>query len=567
MNRDLVHFEVPNNWTWIKLSEICLPIERTNQNYQEPGKEFYYIDIEAIDNNSQTIKELKAYKWNNAPSRAQQMVQVDDILFATVRPYLKNIAMVNSKQENAIASSGFCILRTTIVNAKYVFYYVSSQSFINSVNQYAKGTSYPAVTNKIILDLKIPMPLLNQQLLIVSKIEELFSKFNIGVQSLLQIESQLKIYRATLLKSAFEGKLTEKWRVKNKENQLDHIKSELEIEQAKYYKQKIDFWKSEVKRWKKSGEIGSEPLEPKPSKKINIISVNEGKHWSMTTLESVGELNSGQHILEKNHNDKNIGIPYLTGPSDFGEVFPVCSRWSNFPKVIAYSDDILITVKGSGVGKINMMNFEGAIGRQIMSFRSYYNNKWFLYYFLLSQFKSIKDMSSGTAIPGISREHILSLQCPLVSSSEQEIIVQEIRSQFSVIENLEGIITSSLTELNLLKQGILDKAFQGKLVPNQNTTAESWEEILKSIVASKALTEENLIISRSKKMKPTQKMLIDILKEKFNDGSFTFDQIKDNILLPYDDLKNQLFQLLEENENLASSFDVKKEKILYKIVK
>ena len=568
MNKKAISIGLPDGWISIKLSDITLPITRTNKKYEDSNEEFKYIDIEAIDNSSQTIKELKNYKWGTAPSRAQQIVQNDDILFATVRPYLKNIAIISSQHNPVIASTGFCILRTIIVNPKYIFYYVSSQTFIDRVNQYAKGTSYPAVTNKIILDQKIPLTSLDGQNKIVDKIEEIFSELDNCRINLQNMQKQLKTYRQVILKNAFTGKLTEKWRQHNEQGTINTLLRVLEDERNKYYLQKLSYWESETakRNLANSGNLGL--IKPQPKlvsiknkslQKIKKIS----EQWQTVPLESIGELTSGQHILEKNHNSKQSGLAYLTGPSDFGNVYPTSSRWTNDPKVLSFPNDILITVKGSGVGKVNMMNFEGAIGRQIMAYRSYYKNKWFVYYFLLSNFRTIQELSSGTAIPGISREHILSLECPLISEAEQEIIVQEIRSQFSLIENLEKIITSSLHDLNLLKQSILDKAYHGKLIigSTENVTAD-----LEKIIKEKNNYHENKI-STPKKMKTLKKSLIDILNEKFKNQEFTFEDIRNEVHLPYEEIKDQLFQLLDENTRLSSKFIKDNEAIIFKIKK
>ena len=70
--------------------------------------------------------------------------------------------------------------------------------------------------------------------------------------------------------------------------------------------------------------------------------------WKETRLGDVIELISGQHLLADEQNEEGRGIPYLTGPSDFGDKHPIATRWTDQPKVVAQPGDILITVKGSG---------------------------------------------------------------------------------------------------------------------------------------------------------------------------------------------------------------------------
>jgi type I restriction enzyme S subunit len=80
--------------------------------------------------------------------------------------------------------------------------------------------------------------------------------------------------------------------------------------------------------------------------------------WQARTLGELCQLVSGQHIDAKDYNMESRGVGYLTGPSDFGQLHPVVSKWTEHPKVKARGGDILITVKGSGVGKINLLDLE-----------------------------------------------------------------------------------------------------------------------------------------------------------------------------------------------------------------
>ena len=87
-------------------------------------------------------------------------------------------------------------------------------------------------------------------------------------------------------------------------------------------------------------------------------------------LGDLCQLISGQHINASDYNVERRGIGYLTGPSDFGPTNPFVSKWTETPKVRASSGDILITVKGSGVGSINLLDQDDvAISRQLMAIR------------------------------------------------------------------------------------------------------------------------------------------------------------------------------------------------------
>ncbi len=88
---------LPEGWQWVKLGEVCEKVEAVKRKERNPEEALLYLDIGGIDNLSNKILSHKTYKWKEAPSRAQQIVYQDDILFSTARTYMKNIAIVDSK--------------------------------------------------------------------------------------------------------------------------------------------------------------------------------------------------------------------------------------------------------------------------------------------------------------------------------------------------------------------------------------------------------------------------------------------------------------------------------------
>jgi|LSQX01.3.fsa_nt_gb restriction endonuclease S subunit len=193
---------------YANLGSLCIKAEKI-KNDQNNEKLIKYIDISSIDNKISKIISHKTYKLKNAPSRAKQIIETGDILFSTVRTYLKNIALVPSEYDEEICSTGFCVIRPKkefLVN-KYIFYYVISEYFISKISSLQTGTSYPAVRDRDIFAQKIPLPPLNEQNQIVQEIESHLSvcdKIEESVESgLIKIEH----LRQSILKKAFEGKL------------------------------------------------------------------------------------------------------------------------------------------------------------------------------------------------------------------------------------------------------------------------------------------------------------------------------------------------------------------------
>ena len=129
-----------------------------------PEDTIEYVDISSIDNQSKTIVGTTQYLLKNAPSRAQYILQKNDILYSTVRPNLQNVAMNELEGENLVGSTGFCVLRCTdAVLPGYMWGVVTSTEFVNAMVSLASGANYPAVTDKVVLDYTIPLPTISKQ--------------------------------------------------------------------------------------------------------------------------------------------------------------------------------------------------------------------------------------------------------------------------------------------------------------------------------------------------------------------------------------------------------------------
>ncbi len=234
--------------------------------------------------------------------------------------------------------------------------------------------------------------------------------------------------------------------------------------------------------------------------------------WKECTLGDVIELISGQHLLGNEHNEVGRGIPYLTGPSDFGDKSPIPTRWTDQPKVTALPGDILITVKGSGVGKTNVLVDQlTAISRQLMAIRVMGADPEFVHIVLKRAAEYFQNAKTGIAIPGIGRSDVLDLKIVLPPLAEQKRIVAKVDELMALCDRLEAqqqeretrhaaLARAALarfadapTPANLpflfhasftispsdLRKSILTLAVQGKLVP-QDTNDEPAGELSKS---------------------------------------------------------------------------------------
>src|SRR5438046_10117846 len=108
----------------------------------------------------------------------------------------------------------------------------------------------------------------------------------------------------------------------------------------------------------------------KPQSAPNNDAASQHRRQRMK-LGEVCEIVPGRHTIETDHNRAGRGVPYLTGPSDFGELQATATRWTEKPDVLCQPHDILVTVKGAGVAKINLApDVPTCIGRQLMAVRA-----------------------------------------------------------------------------------------------------------------------------------------------------------------------------------------------------
>lgn len=148
----------------VRISDLILPVRNWNPS-TSATEDFVYVDISSVDASRKRIAEPKNIPCSSAPSRARQLLEPADVLVSTVRPNLNCVAYVPGELEGAIASTGFCVLRSNqqALDSRYLFHWVQSQAFIGDMVSKATGASYPAVSDSIIHSSEIPLPPLEEQ--------------------------------------------------------------------------------------------------------------------------------------------------------------------------------------------------------------------------------------------------------------------------------------------------------------------------------------------------------------------------------------------------------------------
>jgi len=199
---------IPRSWKINKLEDLIEKIEQKDPSF-DPEKNIKYIDVSSISNNVFRIVENKSFLGKNAPSRARKVIKTNDIIFATVRPYLKRIAIVPELYNNEYCSTAFCVIRCnkSKLNPFFLFYYVTTNKFVSKVSSNQRGTGYPAVIDKDILIQMIPFPSLEEQKEIVEILQTIDQK--------IEIEQKKKELYEELFRSVLDKLMSGEIRINN----------------------------------------------------------------------------------------------------------------------------------------------------------------------------------------------------------------------------------------------------------------------------------------------------------------------------------------------------------------
>lgn len=467
---------LPEKWCWTKIGEIAFVISGQtpigiNEIVSSGEIPFYKIsDMNKIGNEKYMVKSEIALSCEDVKNLKLKIQDKETIIFPK-----RGGAILTNKKRILSRSSAYDLnimgISPIIISYKLIYYWISKID----LSTLADGSNVPQINHKDIEPLHFPLPPLPEQHRIVQKIEELFTDLDAGVKELENAKVQIKNYRQGVLKEAVNGSLSKDWREEHK-NELD--------------------CKSEDKSHKNN------ELTEKNSKLPFIPA-----EWVWTTLTQIGELNRGK----SKHRPRDDPILY-GGSYPFIQTGDV--RGANgviLQYTQTYSEKglhqsrlwpkgtLCITI-AANIADTAILGFDACFPDSVVGFISNTSicETKFIEYFFRTVKEDLDRYAPATAQKNINLKILSNLYVPLPPLAEQHRIVSEIERRFSVIDQIEKTIDQSLVQAEKLRQSILKKAFEGKLVP-QDPNDEPASVLLERIKQEKGRAE-----SRKKPEKKTK---------------------------------------------------------------
>lgn len=418
---------IPKHWGRTKASEVGKLLRGVNYKKEEASTEAKndYLPILRGNNinGELNFEDLVYVKQSNISK--EQLIKAGDIVFA-MSSGSKHLVGKSAKAKVDFNGSfgAFCgVFRPNeLVNRDFVAYFFQSPYYKKVISEISKGTNINNLKREHILDLDFPLPPLSEQQAIVAKIEELLSELENGKQQLLTAQQQLKVYRQSLLKWAFEGKLT------NKNVKEGELPKGWKFEELKNV--------CVIKRGKSKHRPRNEPA------------LFGGKYPFIQTGD-IREANGG--FIKK----------YTQTYSELG-----LQQSKLWPK-----GTLCITI-AANIGETAILDFDACFPDSVVGLISDEKQLLNMYtnYFFISHKSKLEKLAPATAQKNINVEILEKVRIPLPTIEEQQLIVSELESKLTVCDKIEETIRQSLQQAETLRQSILKKAFEGKLVNTEKMT-------------------------------------------------------------------------------------------------
>lgn len=395
--------KIPKGWEVKKLGEICEITmgqspkgENVFENSQSlNGLEFHQGKICFTD------KFISKSKFITSDIR--KIAEVGSILLCVRAP----VGVINLTERKIAIGRGLCALKANNQNNNFLYYYLLGlKQYFESK---ATGSTFSAITLNIVKNCEIPLPPLSEQKAIVDKLDDSFAKIENAITNLINAKENLKLYKQSVLKSAFNG---------------------------------------------------------------DLLPNTSPTHWEVKKLKDIGKISSGGTPSTSNDNNFGGNIAWITPADLTGYKDKFISKGKrNLSEAGLKNSSAKILPKGTILFSSRAPIGYVAIAQNEISTNQGFKNltpnesaiSEYVYYYLLGSKNLAEQSASGTTFKEISATAFSNLPIPLPTLSEQNLIVAEIDRRFAIVDKTLNLIDKNIQNAKNLKQSILKKAFSGEL--------------------------------------------------------------------------------------------------------
>ena len=474
MNEEQNIKQLPKDWKWVTFNDVCNKIGDIDHKMPKQLTAGYpYVSTKDFTDDLKISFDKAKYISREDYLNLSRKIKPEkgDIIFPRYGTIGKNILVDFDKEFLVSYSCAVVKPNNNIVISKYAYLYSLSSRVAKEIEKYVVETTQANIGIASIKSFVFPLPPLHTQAAIVSKIEELFSELDKGIENLHTAQQQLKVYKKSVLMDGVTGKLTDSWRHQNPK-----------IESSEIVFEKIQSFLDKAHKKASEDAISKGKRKPKDQRQnkkttnVETVLPSLPQNWSYYRLEDITYLvTDGTHFTPKY---QESGIKFLSvknvRPFYFREEHVKYISEEEHKALIERCNpqkgDILYTKVGATFGyaaKIKM-DYEFSIFVSlclIKPIHEYFSSD-FLEILMNSElvFNQARKRVSGSGVPDLHLIEIRDFKIPLPSLEEQNEIVQAIESRLSVADRMEESITQSLQQAEALRQSILKKAFEGRLV-------------------------------------------------------------------------------------------------------